>query len=627
MNILVANISTFPFSKEEKEYSVLVSECKVSTVKAYQTNESIIKALVELKPIIATGGLNKIIALVSSKALNEKNKVYDDLTSFEYYKSIVNLVSPNTQIDLVPLENENEIERPIPEILNEICSIIDLKDCVYIDSAGGKRTTSNLIQLLTKLLNYKGIKNPYTLYSDINGKQYCIIDTADFQKMTDLADAFNEFMTSGRTKQLITYFADETSDEVINLLSIMTEFSDKIQLGNIEHLDKTVKDLINCISVMQEIDPQNCKHKIGTIILKQFLPVIKEKLIGENDKVDYLKIIRWCLDNMLVQQALTIYVEKLPVYLFEHEIIKYYGDARKAHQEYFQSKNKTDPGDWETYFLYSEILDFEDNSIKELKAFLKGGVLPKNENALKIVKILNNIQKTWSKNILKISIPKEYDYLRVLISVEGYKDYTKFQNALNTHLDYLNRLLGLKLPDERGDPTTNKKFFAIKKIQEGYRPENVVFKASISDIVRIFYGYLYVKSVRNQTNHASSIEILTPEQKSILETNGLIMTEYSVYVVLKNIRSILDLIETIEKNSQIAREEENQSFIPTNLKIGDIVSASCIDKKIVHIDNYNYDIQLVIPNSIDPNSLLNKTFDVTIKQISKAGKIIQVSLN
>ena len=66
-------------------------------------------------------------------------------------------------------------------------------------------------------------------------------------------------------------------------------------------------------------------------------------------------------------------------------------------------------------------------------------------------------------------------------------------------------------------------------------------------------------------------------------------------------------------------------FVPTNLKVGDIVDAYCHKKKSVRIENANYDIQLVVQKGIDADQLIGKVLKVQIAQISKVGKIVQVT--
>ena len=165
MNILVAIISTFAPRKAEKTYTVLLNNCSVRTVTACHTNESIFKTLIEMNEVKSNGGLDKIITLASHAATATKNAEYNDATALEYYESIVREFSQNTKVETILTENKE-----IPEILHELCTHIKSDDVVYIDSAGGRRTDSNIIQLLIKLLKYKGIKNTQKKRKNIKWK-------------------------------------------------------------------------------------------------------------------------------------------------------------------------------------------------------------------------------------------------------------------------------------------------------------------------------------------------------------------------------------------------------------------------------------------------------------------------
>jgi len=67
-------------------------------------------------------------------------------------------------------------------------------------------------------------------------------------------------------------------------------------------------------------------------------------------------------------------------------------------------------------------------------------------------------------------------------------------------------------------------------------------------------------------------------------------------------------------------------FVPTNLKVGDIIDAYCHKKKSVRIENANYEIQLVLPKWAAPERLVGNVFKVEVRQISKAGRVCQVQL-
>jgi hypothetical protein len=59
------------------------------------------------------------------------------------------------------------------------------------------------------------------------------------------------------------------------------------------------------------------------------------------------------------------------------------------------------------------------------------------------------------------------------------------------------------------------------------------------------YGYLYVKSVRNTVNHASSGDNLNEEQKKVLSELGYDFTSYDFATVKKNISKALNVIKNV----------------------------------------------------------------------------------
>lgn len=92
--------------------------------------------------------------------------------------------------------------------------------------------------------------------------------------------------------------------------------------------------------------------------------------------------------------------------------------------------------------------------------------------------------------------------------------------------------------------------------------------------------------------------------KEVLENNGLPTT--AVESMLTQLKERLFILEN-----------------PTTFNVGDTVKAKCFAPKKVRIDGYDYDIQLVIPKW-DADKIVGKEINAIIKQISKAGKIVQL---
>lgn len=624
MNVLIAPLSTLRNPKETLEYEVKIEGNSTFYVDACYTNESILKSFSKLDQIEKSGGINKIIALVSNNVVTVKNESFYGMTAYEYFCECVYNISDD--IEICPVRTETDDNNLIKDsvILNEICNQITADDVVYIDSAGAKRTTSNLIQLLVKLLKYKGIINPLSLYADINQKKGFVYDTTSFTVITNIADAMNEFITSGKAVQLGKYLSEKNTEEFVNLIQAMNDFSDNIRLGRITKLDETIQNLKRDIELCEKVEVE---EDISLVILKQFLPLIKERLIGSDvNHVDYTRILKWSLDNSLVQQAVTLFVEKIPVHLFKKGHIKYKGNSEEAKREYSANRNKSMASDWETGSFYGTILDdaAKNPRIDLLKEYLDGNTSNKKSELDKAISKLKNIEKYWD-NLSKL--PEEYAEFVNLIYKNKYGNYYKFVNAVKNENRILCLLLDLPVEDKKQtdeDATTIKKFIAVESLLKNYKDSKFSFYMNEQQLASIFYGYLYAKSVRNQINHANNENSLTVEHKEILKKYGYEFDKYSFAEITDNLYKALNSVLELDKVPEPIKEESKE--YKTDLKTGDIVKALCIsiNPKIVRINGYNYDIQLVIPPEKDSSEYINRTFDVEIKQISKNQKIVQV---
>lgn len=127
------------------------------------TNEPVMKYLSD-KLITDGGKLDEIIAIVSDKVRNETVESADgsSVTSYEHFRSLVAMAAGNADI-ITPVCDKEEIG----VLINEICTHISANDVIYIDTTGGFRKTTNMLQLLTKILRYKGISNPVSYYANL----------------------------------------------------------------------------------------------------------------------------------------------------------------------------------------------------------------------------------------------------------------------------------------------------------------------------------------------------------------------------------------------------------------------------------------------------------------------------
>ena len=593
MNILITNISAFGYSDKPNTYEIRIDNHISDTIEARHTNESIIKCLGQIKSVQESGGINKVIALTSLKAFKETDARFENKSAYEFVKDVAKNVFEG--IDFVRVEIEKEIkegdktkpeECQIHDILNKICKEIGNDDKVYIDAAGGQRTIANVIQLLAKILKYKGIVSPLTLYANFQNDSKFITDTKNFEKMTNLADAFNEFMTSGKSRLLKDLMNENEERIYAELTDKMCEFSDKINLGQVDDLESTLKHLKKTLENCNQDNPDN----IEAVVISQFIPTIEEKFFGDSGaEIDYYKLTKWCLDNDLIQQALTLFVEKIPICLFAKGIIKYDGnidEAKKLHSE-LKSKNPLWSADWETKSLYIDILSNtmssdDEKDVEELKICLNNNsFVSRNSKVQKVLEELNRYFLHKKKNSVSSKIEE-------WTKIHKWKNSESAKNTIKNNNKFLAQLLGTEISDNNKQlDSLDKKFLTVLQIAQ-----NKIFRCNSfvlsEDIVPILYGYLYVKSVRNTVNHASSEEKLNDSHKKILESYGFIFNNKDLQSVKTNIQKAISFIdqakacekkteikpspdktykETIDKSKKIEIQEIKTTITPPQLKI------------------------------------------------------------
>lgn len=571
MNIFISYISKIGASACEQTIHTN-GLCKKSEITIVQTNESALKCLFEM----LGGNIDKIISLVSDKADTEPvtNEIVREkaaaagleyYTAYGYFKEECcrGINAEHIKIPTEYADDEYVRERATADVLSDICSCIGRDDVVYIDTTGGPRNALNLIQLLTKILEYKNIKNPCSFYTNIQSMDKRIDTTDEYKRLMKLADGVNEFVTAGKSNQLRWCFDSSASPEITALLNTMTEFTDKIQLCNTDDLDETLTNLYNAINDVRTAESSS----IEGVILKNLLPVIEEKFFGDNGgKADYVRIIEWCLDNGLIQQALTIFVEKVPVYLYNSGVFKF--DERI--EEICTKMNRSIDSKEISVNAFCQVLMSKcraDYIAEDFGAAIMGRDAERwnicDDNYIRRYFRFEEEFKKYNSKFEHVAVPKTLDTLSrsyngdvrfvavTLKNTTNAKGKTVFKSAdtikLRNHIRSSKNVL-FKLVNQEPVSEKNvltKKFATAKEFESADKCFACGFSISVTpkQLAEIMYGYIYAKALRNQCNHASTDENLTDAQKLILQSRGYITDNFSVADVTANLRRALDAVK------------------------------------------------------------------------------------
>ncbi len=583
MNVLVAYISTI--NRNDIITFDTNGLCDVKTIQSRQTNETAAKCL-RLMLAKKNETIDKIICILSQAARDDIQRGADGLTAYEYFKkSVKNEVSEKyiAQKKLFrkkePVPNQNNIptdndlikfveivtydadgnEKSMGTLLGELCNEINKDDVVYIDTTGGPRTVLNLIQLLTKILKYKGIKNPCSFYSNIQGDNRFIQTTEETSLMLDIADSLNEFVNTGSSAQLKNLFDVSSPEAVRELLKSMNKFSESMQLCMIRKLDDNLNNLRKCIEDVREIKSES----ISIVILKNLLPVIEEKFYNQ-DSIDYLKIISWCLDNGLIQQAITIYIEKIPGYIFDKNIIKLTNEFNtNINMRHSSEKNLC------AYKFYNVIMgsynnrwdEIAENFATEFAQYLNNGTIAESFESFtsdnkKIFEALEEIQKESSMPGLKFK-----DYLKANLSSTGIKKilivlfkngrFKSYKAAIDSISSNPKKWYQKEYHTEyQGNDVFEKKIRTAINLQgNDDLPNGVSINSNIDveDIRGLMLDYVYMKAIRNQINHAGDYSSLGDNQKNVLESYGFKMA-LTISDIKYNISKSIEQLEKMNKD-------------------------------------------------------------------------------
>lgn len=308
-----------------------------------QTNEAPIRCLFDLvKEDTANPRIDRILTICSDKVLHEKAGE-NGKTSFEHFQSLILELEGQHQysrhIEVIPISydeqdaentadrnsedqdhagsksadrNASRIYREIAQCLNSGDRGITEEKNVYIDYTGGFRDISFLMTTIVRYLEVAGIHCKAIIYSDYQNHEIKNINY--IYKMFQQINAVNEFLTTGNAQELGRIYQNSGA-AVKKIISAIQNVSDTVLMCNINDIDSSLKTLDDALTV--EIEESD----LSSELFKSLLPLIKTKMHLTGNRMKYTDLIAWCLDNRMIQQAVTFYVEKMPVYYFDKGLV------------------------------------------------------------------------------------------------------------------------------------------------------------------------------------------------------------------------------------------------------------------------------------------------------------------
>lgn len=538
-NIMLTNLSLLT-GTNEVEYNCNING-NIVKIKGIQTNEAATKYYISY---LSQKGesLRKIICLateeVQKKLININDKEQD--TTQNFFKKRIKEFCKDDRLTFrfISLNDNNIIPEELIEIISDSNAEGPLK--IYIDTTGGKRDDINRLQLIIKFLTYKrNISIEKIVYSnyDRDNADNNRIEDVDVYDIIDILDGVSQFTDSGQSHILAS--ALKTEDQLKPLLSHMNDFTESLQLCQTNNLDFILSNMKTELErLTNSIDAKQKNNKL--IIFKQMIPIIEDKFFGvgnikdniETSTINYISIIRWCLKNNLIQQALTIYIEYIPDFLLKNKIFVYSDSAGNCITGTDHKEN------YDTFYIKMLSLESEkEEKFKEIVRICNENREDiKNGDSLSIESFLRRMQKkTYGKKVfskfknyispvgnnfnkagfissLGIRSGKFIDYLnneQYISAGEVINTICKRQDQTYVYMTEL--AMNLTNTYSKECKAIERRIDTVNDLNYWNNHNQGVIKIkdslNINIAKRILYDYLFIKVLRNKINHASEDEI------------------------------------------------------------------------------------------------------------------------
>lgn len=579
-NIILTNISRmrkgFPFQNYHTD--------DMEIIRGRYTNEAPVKYLLNSIYKGVSGADCTIIAITTPEAQE----------AFIAFRKTIRRYCKRNNYSNLSIESIT-YDKNFGTVIAEIINMVKKEDRVYIDTTGGFRDSVYILMASVRILEYSGVKLEKAVYSVLNNfkppkksqdvspefpkkkvkKHNRIDDITATYNMFNLINAANSFTSFGNAEELTDFFAESHNSEIKKAIDVMKRFSNEVALCRTSNLNDLICELNEILTNIQTMDTDDESE----ILFKSISGVIREKLgASAREEIDCLDIITWCLDNRMIQQAVTIYVERIPEYLFGSKILVYNpkkvntADFRKDFDIYYNllyngflklttsiTLSKYPVGNLllrlkrDNLIIYREICSINsinDLSIKEqLTQDEWRGIL----NLIRVKNVLFSepgIRRTAEETESKRQKNKLRDFAESDIFETAAPNTEAFVNGLLKENEYIHLLQGECAPYNPrvwGVADINVVEHLERVLSENNDMYSVRSHVDLNDVKELLRHLIYVKRyIRNALNHASEERHIADEYDEYFGGMGYnVSTELSVKEIEFVIRKAVNLIRKI----------------------------------------------------------------------------------
>lgn len=355
--LLLLFISDYKKNASVSKYKVRREGSEPLWFEGAQTNDAPVKYLLS-KGLEDGNKIEKIICIVSQKVEKEGYEEFKSMVNgYIREKEVLNAAYGKQEPEYHKIEypeDEAEISDRAAQVYRQIAA----EDCiggenrakVYIDYTGGLRDINFLMTAIIRYLGYHGVTCKEIVYSSFNRddkEKNEIYSLSCIYDMYQLLNGVEQFVNTGNADLLSACYCREDDSSTRDLLKQIVSFSHAMSLCDVRDVDGIMDRL--CAG-LDQFDAGEAKGSFFSVMFGDLTSLIRKKLYIEKDGMySYPRLIRWCLDNNMVQQALTLYIEKMPEYYCSQGLLKFSEEVQKDKKNQGQT--------WRTEFFYGPFYD------------------------------------------------------------------------------------------------------------------------------------------------------------------------------------------------------------------------------------------------------------------------------
>lgn len=353
------------------------------------------------------------------------------------------------------------------------------KIVLHADCTGGLRHANMMMLSVLRLMQYSGIEIGKILYANFNSKPKRVEEANLIYDTFGLVAGAEEFSNYGSVQAIKKFYNNEAleSPELKTLIQAMEQFDDAIKLCHYGYFKKAIQRLQTAIrnypalQVMGKELPDETTQSIyyNTSLAATLLPRIKKDYsdLLNSEELDDLTLIDWCLNHGYLQQALTLYTERIPEVLLDPErhLLRFNPAFRKDLDALNDSMGRS-----ENFLIISEFKPKYENSsfsnidttIEKFRKLLRNDIIKFINNQIDLQQVFSDIHNFVDEHP-KFKITDEVFLRKLLLRLKTWRENNKLLRGTiqdEVWQELMQRILeSLKDPK---DPTKSNSSWKIK---------------------------------------------------------------------------------------------------------------------------------------------------------------------